>query len=271
MAHISFKINESKFNKELDLYEVPKKGRKTLISLLPSLEYAERVLWVVTGIKKCSSFEYKSDVDKGRVSENHLLEMFDLMNLSYNSANQCFPESTVSQKNWAIDEQQANMDLPYRERDQELARWFGYPQCCVQGYRKYFDQVFDNVLSKFPLKNVKTAEDLDTYAYPNGKKDPKLFKEVGNHLRKIRQDHPNLFINRRELIEPIRTEMKELYEDNSFYLLLHFCLPVHNPNCQLFREKTSAMYSVLKRAIGEHYANAVVDRTFDLDQKSICF
>ena len=268
---VPIEINKNKFTKELSLYNVEKESIDVLCEVLPTLTFAERVIWAIAKVKRCSSINFQIDIDNGRCLEKDVLSMFDICGLSFNSPGRCYPESVVSVNGWKIDEDKANIELPYRERDSELARWFDYPVCCVQGYRDYFDQMYNALLSNFPFKGMKHAKELDDYAYPNSKRDIKKFKEVGNHIIKVREEHPELVITRKQLIEPIRESMNKLYDNPSYNLLLHFCLPVHDYNCPNFRQKAHDMYEILRKAVSENYADLIVKRTIFMDEKNICF
>lgn len=271
MPFIEFSVDEKNLDALLEKYDIQVGGNKKFFSVLPSLTFAERVLWAITGVKKCSSFEYKRDVESGRCTEEDVLLMLQSLNLQFNPSNDCYPESTISLVDWSIDKQKAHMDLPYRERDGELARWFGYPSCCVTGYREYFDQKHNNILAKHPFKEITTAKELDTYVYPNGRVSKKRFGEVVDHFQHVNTGHPHLSVSRSELIEPIRNKMSEFYEDKSFYLLLHFCLPVHDPHCSAFRTQTKEMHTILQQGAGEKYADAIIQRSWEMDQQSDCF
>jgi len=258
---IPFTMDKTKLSGELEKYS----------ELLAQLTFAERIIWAVTSVKKASSFDFQQDIVEGRCLEQDVLTMLSELGLSFNPPTQCYPEPSISQINWNIDESKASMDLPYRERDAELARWFDYPSCCVKGYRTFFDQNLDFLLENNPFKNMKSVLELDAYIYPENKKDNSRFKEAGEYIKKIRLANPWMVSSRGLLTQPIREEMKKTYDDSSYHLLLHFCLPIHDWNCPNFKQQTQQMYGVLKDLISEDYAELVVKRTIAMDDQNVCF
>ena len=268
---IELRLDKEKLGDALADCEVPESGIEAMARILPKLKFAERVIWACSGVKRCSSFSYKPDIDEGRVAEEDVTAMLEAAGLAYRLPDDCFPEPTVTAGEWDISHVKANMNQPYRKRDKELARWFDYPACCVDGYRKYFDRQLDAILSAVPFKNITDAKGLDEYVYINGVKDEERFKEVGEYYRQACTDNPELKPARRKLIEPIREELNQRYDSPAFNLLLHFCFPVHDYGCGAFSRKANEMYDVLRKCVNEDYANLVVSRSILMDHAGICF
>ena len=78
-------------------------------------------------------------------------------------------------------------------------------------------------------------------------------------------------VSRSGLIAPIRQSLRGLYDDQSYHLLLHFCMPLHDPACEAFRAKASAMHRALEAVGGKDYADLVAARSIFMDEHDECF
>ncbi len=268
---IPLEINKPEFMKQAGKYGLAEQDKISLYDLLPNLTFAERVIWAITGIKKCSSFVIEPDIETGRCSKNKVLSSLESLGLSYNPPSNGYPESTVSLKNWKLDETKASLELPYRQRDIELARWFDLPPCCTQGYRAHMDKKYSALLAQFPFKDMKTEIELETYAYPVGRKDNEKFLEVADHIRKKSAENLELVVSRKDLVATIRSKLQKNSDHPSKNLFLHFCWPIHNPSCHQFKDKAEKMYNVLRDLVNKNYADSITARNILMDQQNSCF
>ncbi len=261
VPHLSLELDSSKI---LDCFDRP--GLDGIVEILPSLTFAERVIWALSGVKKASSFDL--EVDGLRISPNTVEQALMEAGLVYRPADKIHPENVVAQYGWNPSPL-AHKDQPYRNRDLLLAQWFDYPVCCVEGYRDYYDTLYDETLLNFPFRDIRDARQLDDYAFPGGVRNLERFREVVDYFASTKKHGYPKPIG--SLVEPLRVGLGRIYSDSSFNLILHFCYPAGNIECPDFRKKGVDMYSVLASGVSVEYASLVAQRSVFMDRNNICF